>query len=227
MQHTAVFEEQVTITPRDMRNKIDSIEDLVRDKLKARLEGRCSRHGFVIPDTMKVLSRSMGSLEKGRFTGSIIFHVQAEGNVLNPPDGIIIEGEVIRKNKMGIYVSYQDAIRVIIPRDLHVGDEAFELVEIGEKVEVEVKKSRFQVNDPYILSVGTFRASKGKGKGNAVEPIKELKEPVFEEEQGGEEQGAEEEGGEEEGAEEEGAEEEGAEEEDIGGELAEELEQAA
>ena len=215
MEHTAVFEEQVTITPRDMRNKIDSIEDLVRDKLKARLEGRCSRHGFVIPDTMKVLSRSMGSLEKGRFTGSIIFHVQAEGNVLNPPDGIIIEGEVIRKNKMGIYVSYQDAIRVIIPRDLHVGDEAFELVEIGEKVEVEVKKSRFQVNDPYILSVGTFRASKGKGKGNAVEPIKELKEPVFEEAE--EAEGGEGEGGEET--------EDG--EEDVGGELAEELEQAA
>lgn len=214
MEHTAVFEEQVTITPRDMRNKIDSIEDLVRDKLKARLEGRCSRHGFVIPDTMKVLSRSMGSLEKGRFTGSIIFHVQAEGNVLNPPDGIIIEGEVIRKNKMGIYVSYQDAIRVIIPRDLHVGDEAFELVEIGEMVEVEVKKSRFQVNDPYILSVGTFRASKGKGKGNAVEPIKELKEPVFEEAEDGEEEA-------------EGGEEGGEEEEDVGGELAEELEQAA
>jgi len=221
MEHTAVFEEQVTITPRDMRNKIDSIEDLVRDKLKARLEGRCSRHGFVIPDTMKVLSRSMGSLEKGRFTGSIIFHVQAEGNVLNPPDGIIIEGEVIRKNKMGIYVSYQDAIRVIIPRDLHVGDEAFELVEIGEMVEVEVKKSRFQVNDPYILSVGTFRASKGKGKGNAVEPIKELKEPVFEEAEDGEEEA---EDGEEEA---EGGEEGGEEEEDVGGELAEELEQAA
>jgi hypothetical protein len=56
-----------------------------------------------------------------------------------------------------------DAIRVIIPRDLHIGDEAFEAVEIGEKVEVEIKKSRFQVNDPYILSVGAFRSSKGKG----------------------------------------------------------------
>jgi hypothetical protein len=44
----------------------------------------------------------MGSLEKGRFTGSIIFHIQAEGKVLNPPDGAIIEGVVIRKNKMGM-----------------------------------------------------------------------------------------------------------------------------
>lgn len=162
MEHTAVFEEQVSLTPKDMRDKVASVEALVQDKLQARLEGRCSRHGFVLPGSIKVLSRSMGSMEKGRFTGSFIFHVQAEGNVLNPPDGVVIEGEVIRKNKMGMYVSYQDAIRVIIPRDLHIGDEAFEAVEIGEKVEIEIKKSRFQVNDPYILSVGTFRASKGK-----------------------------------------------------------------
>lgn len=168
MEHTAVFEEQVSLTPKDMRDKVASVEALVQDKLQARLEGRCSRHGFVLPGSIKVLSRSMGSLEKGRFTGSFIFHVQAEGNVLNPPDGVVIEGEVIRKNKMGMYVSYQDAIRVIIPRDLHIGDEAFEAVEIGEKVEIEIKKSRFQVNDPYILSVGTFRASKGKKPAPAV-----------------------------------------------------------
>lgn len=150
---------------------IESIENIVTDKLKGRLEGRCSRHGFVVPDTLKVLSRSMGSLEKGRFTGSIIFHVQAEGTVLNPPDGAILEGEVIRKNKMGIYVSYKDAIRVIIPRDLHIGNEAFEAVEIGERVEVEIKKSRFQVNDPYILSVGAFVSSKGKGTPKTVRPV--------------------------------------------------------
>jgi DNA-directed RNA polymerase subunit E'/Rpb7 len=205
MEHVALFEEQVSLTPKDMRIKIDSIEALVADKLRARLEGRCSRHGFVVPETVKVLSRSMGNLEKGRFTGSIIFHVQAEGTVLNPPDGAILEGEVIRKNKMGIYVSYRDAIRVIVPRDLHIGNEAFEAVEIGETVEVEIRKSRFQVNDPYILSVGYFVSSKGKGAPKTVKPVQA---PVIEEmdlgEEGAEEDQAEDqaEEGAEEGAEE-------------------------
>jgi DNA-directed RNA polymerase subunit E'/Rpb7 len=173
MEYKAVFEEQVSLNPKDMRIKIESVEDLIRDKLQARLEGRCSRHGYVEPGTVTILSRSMGSLEKGRFTGSFIFNVQAEGMVLNPPDGTILEGEVIRKNKMGIYVSYKDAIRVIVPRDLHIGDESFEMVEIGEKVQVEIKKSRFQVNDPYILSVGLFRSSKGVKAVNPVKPVDE------------------------------------------------------
>ena len=56
-----------------------------------------------------------------------------------------------------------EAIRVIVPRDLHIGDEAFEQVEIGETVKVQIKKSRFQINDPYILSVGMFLSSSGKG----------------------------------------------------------------
>jgi DNA-directed RNA polymerase subunit E'/Rpb7 len=195
MEHTCVFEEQVALTPKDMRVKIESVENILRDKLQQRLEGRCSRHGFVIPGSLKVLSRDVGSLEKGRFTGSIIFHIQAEGKVLNPPDGAIIEGIVIRKNKMGIYVSYmEDAIRVIIPRDLHIGNDAFEAVEIGEKVEVEVKKSRFQVNDPYILSVGTFRSSKGKKavKAPALPPPPQPEEAVEETEEETEEEAVEE-----------------------------------
>jgi hypothetical protein len=64
---------------------------------------------------------------------------------------------VIRKNKMGMYVSYNDAIRIILPRDLHIGDEAFEAIPVGANVNVEIQKSRFQVNDAYILSVGLFR----------------------------------------------------------------------
>lgn len=174
MEYNAVFEEQIALTPKDMRVKIDSIETVLQNKLQAKLEGRCSRDGFVQPGTIKVLSRSMGHLEKGLFTGSILFHIQAEGSVLNPPDGTVLEGEVIRKNKMGIYVSYKDAIRVIIPRDLHIGDEAFEAVEIGQTVEVEIKKSRFQVNDPYILSVGMFRSV----IGGATAPAKNVVKPI-------------------------------------------------
>lgn len=169
MQHTAIFEEQVTVTPKDMKRKITSIEAILLSKLQAQLEGRCSRHGYVLPGSVRVLSRSMGVLEKGRFTGSILFHVQAEGDVLNPPDGIQVEGEVIRKNKMGMYVSYENAIRVIVPRDLHIGQKEFEDVEVGERVQVEVKKARFQVNDPYILAVGIFLKALGKGaKANAA-----------------------------------------------------------
>jgi DNA-directed RNA polymerase subunit E'/Rpb7 len=168
MNHIAIFEEQVALTPKDMCREIQSIDTLLAEKLQSKLEGKCSKHGFVVSGTLKVLSRSMGAMERGRFTGSILYYIQASAEVLNPPEGIQIAGVVIRKNKMGMYVSHsvnegeQEAIRVIVPRDLHIGDEAFEKVEIGETVTVEIKKSRFQINDPYILSVGMFISTSGK-----------------------------------------------------------------
>ena len=158
MEHSVLFEEQVSLNSNDMSKQINSIDLILLSKIKAKLEKKCSRHGYVIPGTLKLLSRSLGKASSGRFVGDYIYHVQVQGNVLNPPDGIVIEGEVIRKNKMGIYLNYMDAIRVIVPRDLHIGNDAFDNIEIGEKISVEIKKSRFQMNDDSILSVGVFNS---------------------------------------------------------------------
>jgi DNA-directed RNA polymerase subunit E'/Rpb7 len=166
MEQVAVFQEKIPLTPKDLRNDITSIDTILEEKLRVKMENRCSPHGFVLPGTIKILSRAMGYLERGRFTGNILFDVQAEGKILNPPDGFVLEGEVIRKNKMGMYVNYQDAIHVIIPRDIHIGDETFEAIQIGETVKVEIKKSRFQVKDAYILSVGLFRGKVAKKRQN-------------------------------------------------------------
>jgi len=156
MDHSVVFEEQVSLTPNDFSKEITSINDILLTKLKEKLENKCSRNGFVISNSLKILSRSLGKSSSGRFTGDYVFYVQIQGNVLNPPDGVVIEGEVVSKNKMGLYMNYKNAIRVIVPRDLHIGNEQFDAVNVGNKIKVEIKKSRFQVNDDSILSVGLF-----------------------------------------------------------------------
>lgn len=189
IESLAVFEEKVTLTPRDLANAKINIQGAVRTKLAEKIEGKCSLHGWVIPNTLKILSRSMGYVEKGRFTGDIVFHVQAQAGVLNPASGSHLVCEVTGNNMMGMYVTYRvpkkekdkktkqlvttdvDAIKVILPRDLHIGDEAFSKIQIGEKVHVEIKKSRFQVNDKFILSVGLFE---GKTGSDYVAPRREV-----------------------------------------------------
>jgi DNA-directed RNA polymerase subunit E'/Rpb7 len=156
MEQIAVFEDKVMLTPADLSREITSFDDILLQKLKSSLEGKCSRHGYVLPETLELLSRSMGSAEKGRFTSDFLYYIKAQGKVLNPPDGFQIEGEVARKNKMGLYVIINNAIRIMIPRDLHIGNEDFDAIQIGDVVRVEIKKSRFQVNDTHILSIGQY-----------------------------------------------------------------------
>ena len=156
MEQIAIFEEKVAISPADLRPEITSFDDILLSKVKKLLEGKCSKHGYVIPDSLELLSRSMGSAEKGRFTSDFLYYLKVLGKVYNPPDGLQVEGEVIRKNKMGLYVIIKDAIRIMVPRDLHIGNEEFDSIEIGDKIIIEIKESRFQVNDTHILSIGEF-----------------------------------------------------------------------
>ena len=156
MEQIAIFEEKVAISPADLRPEITSFDDILLSKVKKLLEGKCSKHGYVIPDSLELLSRSMGTAEKGRFTSDFLYYLKVLGKVYNPPDGLQVEGEVIRKNKMGLYVIIKDAIRIMVPRDLHIGNEEFDSIEIGDKIIIEIKESRFQVNDTHILSIGEF-----------------------------------------------------------------------
>ena len=157
MESEAFFQEKVYLTPNDISREVTSIDAILLKKIKERLEQKCSPHGYVLPGTLELLSRSAGMVDSGRFSGDWAFLVKAKGRVLHPPEGTSIELEVLKNNKMGVYGIYENAIRVMIPRDLHLGDDEFDQLKVGERIRVEIQKSRFQLRDPFIVSVGLFR----------------------------------------------------------------------
>ena len=161
METEAFFQEKVYLTPKDLRNDIESVDDILVLKLKERLEQRCSPHGYVMPGTLEILTRSTGMVDAGRFSGDWAFLVKAKGHVLNPPEGTMVEVEVLKSNKMGVYAVYENAIRLMVPRDLHLGDEEFDALKVGDRIKVEIQKSRFQLRDPFIVSVGIYRGMSG------------------------------------------------------------------
>ena len=172
------FEAKVTISPEDLtmlanyanfdktartKPEYESIDKLIESKLKNQYEGKCSRSGYVLRKSVHLMSRSIGMIEKGRFTGDILYYAEASCKVYQPPEGVILSGTVTHKNRMGIYVDYNNhAIRIMCPRDLHIGDEEFDTLLVGDIVKVEIKKSRYQVNDVSILSVGVFKGKATK-----------------------------------------------------------------
>jgi DNA-directed RNA polymerase subunit E'/Rpb7 len=193
METLAYFEKKVNLRPEDL-NRIDgdtTVVTLLEQKIKNRLENKCSEHGFVVPNTVKLISHSVGYFEPARFTGDAVYYVKAEGMVLYPADGIIVDGEVIRKNKMGLYLNYRDGLRIQVPRDLNLTEELkeeFETVEIGDVVRVNLKKSLFQINDEYILTNGLFIKKVGGVEiaGDEGEAEAEAEEVAVEEEAEGE-----------------------------------------
>lgn len=157
MESTAFFEKKLNLTPREFNEiKTHTVQEILLKKATQMMEEKCSEHGFVLPGTIKLLSHSMGHFEAARFTGDAIYYVKLEGRVIYPADGIRVSGEVIRKNKMGLYINHRNAIRIQVPRDLHLGNQEYDRVQIGDQVEVELKRSKFAIQDTYILASGLF-----------------------------------------------------------------------
>jgi hypothetical protein len=174
MESTSFFETKISLSPKDLNGLLSrSTEDILIEKVKAKLENKCTTNGFVLPGSLRLVSRSVGYFEPARFTGDAVYYVKSEGKVLYPADGVKVIATVIRKNKMGMYVVHRDAIRIQIPRDLHLGNEEYEEADIGDNVEVELKRSKFQVNDTFILATGKYIRTVNSGE---VLPVIEEKE---------------------------------------------------
>jgi len=189
METTVFIEKKISISAKELNTvKQFSIDDIVLRKATTLMENKCSEDGFILPGSITLLSRSMGYFEAARFTGDTNYYVTLRCTVLYPVDGARVSGQVIRKNKMGLYVQHRNAIHIQVPRDLHIGDQHYDEVEIGDTILVELKRSKFTINDTFILSSGAFISKEQSANVKAdvkadvkAEPELEVKEEVLEE----------------------------------------------
>jgi hypothetical protein len=60
METTTFFEKKINLTPSEFNEvKNNSVDSLLEKRAKQLTENKCSEHGFVMPGTIKLLSRSM------------------------------------------------------------------------------------------------------------------------------------------------------------------------
>jgi hypothetical protein len=57
MEYTAgSLRNAFALTPKDLRKDIENIDSILLEKLSARPENKCCRHGFVKPNTLQIIS---------------------------------------------------------------------------------------------------------------------------------------------------------------------------
>lgn len=170
--YKAVFlEERVSLSPNDISKKdgAGDLNELLLNRLKNKIEARCIASGYVKPDSLEVLHRSMGMAENGRFTGNYIFHLKLRCKVFHPETGTPVDCKVLKVNKMGAYVVLDEAMRVLLPRDLHIGNTEFDSLKPDDSVSIQILRSRFQTNDAFISAVGMFVSRSKKAVAVAEE----------------------------------------------------------
>ena len=185
MYKSVFLEERISVNPSDItkREVAHDVDSLIVERLRKKIESRCISSGYVKPQSLELLHRSMGTAENGRFTGNYIFYVKLRCKVFHPETDTPIECKVIKVNKMGAYAVFDEAMRVLLPRDLHIGNVEFDGLSPDDTITLHILRSRFQTNDPFISAVGMFISRSKKGKAPVAEKAK-VPEPEAEEQEG-------------------------------------------
>jgi len=119
-------------------------------QLKMNFEGKCSAEGFIQRNSITIVNYSLG--RSNYIKGGVDYDVQFQADVCMPHAGQIFKAPVTVRSKVGIHAE-TPPIKVLIPRDLHIGNADFESVKVDEVIEFEVIGSSFKQQDRDIIVV--------------------------------------------------------------------------
>lgn len=124
----------------------ENINDYIDEYLKNKIEGVCIDEGYVEPNSIKVLKKSVGMLLGSKFTGDITYDIAYTANVCNPVIGNVIECKVKFINKLGI-LGNNGPITIIVGKQFHLNDDDLSNIKEGTILKVVVIAKKFFLND--------------------------------------------------------------------------------
>ena len=168
--------------------RLDAVEltnrfrDTILEKLRIRLEGKCSRHGYIKANSVEVMRVAPGMVRAFSLNGDAIFNVQVRADVCNPPVGSVVAGKVVRTNRFGVLVSVMqeedegviDGAEQTATRRRHHHASVMDVIvakqasfksfvdlaalQPGDMVAMEIVGKKYAVNDDHICAIGKVLA---------------------------------------------------------------------
>lgn len=159
---TDIFTKQILsgmiqLNPLEHNNGID---ETLLEKLKEKVEGKCDSFGYIKPESVNILKRSMGMCQPGQFNGNCNYKLAYSVEVCNPVEGMIIKCVVRNINKMGLFCEMAEIspspISVILAKQHHMDEskDSFDNVKLNDVIQVEIVGKKFNYNDTIISCIG-------------------------------------------------------------------------
>ena len=137
----------------------NNIEEILKNRIKADIEGKCIKEGYVRKGSVKIISRSSGRILMSQFNGSIIYTIRYVADICNPTEGMIIKANVINVNKMGV-LAYGGGdeepypLNILLAKQHHIDMDAFNEIKEHDTVYVKVIGVRKEFGDTQISVIG-------------------------------------------------------------------------
>jgi DNA-directed RNA polymerase subunit E'/Rpb7 len=140
----------VHVNAKNLQRNIDAS---LLAQIRMKYEGVCTAEGYINRGSTTIVEHSLGrtDLIKGGANYSVIF----QADVCYPHPGQKFRAPVTLRSKIGLHAE-MTPMRVLMPRDLHIGDAAFDGVDEKEEVEFEIIGAKFQQGDETIAVLAKF-----------------------------------------------------------------------
>jgi DNA-directed RNA polymerase subunit E'/Rpb7 len=138
-----------------------NIKENIEENIKENFEGKCVVEGFIKPESIKIVTYSSGTIERGN---NVLFEIVFECDVCFPVEGMIISCVAKNITKAGIRAESAEEVPspviVFIAKDHHYNNPQFSEVKEGDKINVKVVGQRFELNDKYVSIIGELMKEK-------------------------------------------------------------------
>ncbi len=137
-----------------------NISDIVLNVLKQKVEGRCISDGYVKPESVTILSRSLGCMENHDFAGNVSYYLKYRADICAPKPGQLIECIIDTHDETNSVCYYGDEttspVEIYLFRDHYIGNVEFANLKKGNKILVKVLEPEISFGAEKVLVSAIF-----------------------------------------------------------------------
>lgn len=136
------------------------VNDIIHQKLKKKVEGKCISDGYIKEESIKIISRSLGMLLNHDFDSNISYEIMYSADICNPKEGQIIEVVVDTVDETNTICYYMDEesspIEIYLFKQHYLENQEYAALKQGDVIIVKILETQIEFGSKKILAIAEF-----------------------------------------------------------------------
>tara|TARA_B100001057_G_scaffold500376_1_gene615094 strand:+ start:1516 stop:2013 length:498 start_codon:yes stop_codon:yes gene_type:complete len=154
---TYILNETITLEPKSLNFIID---DILLKNLKEKVEKKCINVGYIRPNSVKILSRTMGMINNADFTGKISYTIKYSADVFKMNNNQMIMCRVANMDKSQTicYLGDQEdsPVEIYLFKHHHVGNQKFANLKVNDIINVKIAGFKYEFKDTQMIAIANL-----------------------------------------------------------------------
>lgn len=155
--HKIVLKTNIKVNPVNIN---DNINDNLLSILKNKVEGICIKEGYIKPNSVNIISRSIGKITLSIFDGDVNYTINYEAQVCNPniDDEIICYVQDVNKSTINCYLEDPETspLNIFLARQHHIDNSDYFKLNKNDKIKIKITGKKYEYLDNNILVFGNL-----------------------------------------------------------------------